>query len=157
MIQRAAFLINDTRSVTTSSPEETARLGERLAPYLRPGSVIALRGGLGAGKTCLTKGIARGLGIAEEVTSPTYTIISEYPAPPLILFHIDAYRLGGDDDFAALGGEEILYGKGISVIEWSERLPRSLPAEAITIDIEIADGENRIIHITGLDSAEGPG
>ncbi|GHV53804.1 tRNA (adenosine(37)-N6)-threonylcarbamoyltransferase complex ATPase subunit type 1 TsaE [Spirochaetia bacterium] len=143
--------------ITTSSPEETLQLGERLAPYLRPGSVVALRGGLGAGKTCLVKGIARGLGITEEVTSPTYTIISEYagtrfPFGTLPLYHIDAYRLTGDDDFAGLGGEEILYGSGISVIEWSERLPRSLPPEAITIDIEICGGENRTIRITGVDA-----
>jgi tRNA threonylcarbamoyladenosine biosynthesis protein TsaE len=144
-------------------------------PYLHPGSVIALRGGLGAGKTCLTKGIARGLGITEEVTSPTYTIISEYRGTMLpsggdcdggrdgrdggsgkiTLYHIDAYRLSGDDDFAGLGGEEILYGQGISVIEWSERLPHSLPPAAITIDIEITGGETRNIHITGLgDAAE---
>jgi tRNA threonylcarbamoyladenosine biosynthesis protein TsaE len=144
--------------VKTSSPEETVALGKRLAPYLHPGSVVALRGGLGAGKTCLVKGIAEGLGITEEVTSPTYTIISEYggtlsPFGALPFYHIDAYRLTGDDDFAALGGEEILYGKGVSVIEWSERLPQSLPSDAITIDIEISGGENRMIHITGL--AEG--
>ncbi|GHT63123.1 tRNA (adenosine(37)-N6)-threonylcarbamoyltransferase complex ATPase subunit type 1 TsaE [Spirochaetia bacterium] len=137
--------------VKTSSPEETLGLGERLAPYLRPGSVVALRGGLGAGKTCLVKGIARGLGITDEVTSPTYTIVSEY-AGGIPLYHIDAYRLTGDDDFAGLGGEEILYGSGISVIEWSERLPRSLPPEAITIDIEICGGENRTIRITGVDA-----
>ncbi|GHU88959.1 hypothetical protein FACS189476_07000 [Spirochaetia bacterium] len=137
--------------VKTSSPEETVVLGERLAPHLRPGSVLALRGGLGAGKTCLTKGIARGLGITEEVTSPTYTIISEYGGR-LPLYHIDAYRLTGDDDFANLGGEEILYGSGVAVIEWSERLPHSLPVDAITIDIEISGGEDRIIHITGLNA-----
>ncbi|GHU57429.1 hypothetical protein FACS189442_6390 [Spirochaetia bacterium] len=99
----------------------------------------------------MIKGIARGLGITEEVTSPTYTIISEYTGQ-VPLYHIDAYRLGGDDDFASLGGEEIIYGAGVSVIEWSERLPRSLPSEAITIDIEISGGENRTIRITGLDA-----
>ncbi|GHU92572.1 hypothetical protein FACS189479_01970 [Spirochaetia bacterium] len=143
--------------VKTSSPEETSRLGERLAPYLHPGSVIALRGGLGAGKTWLTKGIARGLGIPEEVTSPTYTIISEYAGKLLSFgkipfYHIDAYRLTGDDDFANLGGEEILYGGGVVVIEWSERLPHSLPPDTITIDIEISGGDDRIIHITGLNA-----
>jgi tRNA threonylcarbamoyladenosine biosynthesis protein TsaE len=143
--------------VKTSSPKETAALGERLAPYLHPGSVVALRGGLGAGKTCLTKGIARGLGIREEVTSATYTIISEYegtlfPFGKIPFYHIDAYRLTGDDDFVNLGGEEMLYGSGIAVIEWSERLPHSLPGDAITVDIEISGGENRIIHITGLDT-----
>jgi len=89
------------------SPDETAELGERLARRLGPGSVIALRGGLGAGKTCLVKGIARGLGITENVTSPTYTIISEY-AGAVPLYHIDAYRLSGDEDFENTGAGELL-------------------------------------------------
>ncbi|GHT97368.1 tRNA (adenosine(37)-N6)-threonylcarbamoyltransferase complex ATPase subunit type 1 TsaE [Spirochaetia bacterium] len=137
----------DPLTVHTASPEETIALGERIAPLLPPGSVIALRGGLGAGKTCFAKGIARGLGIREEVTSPTYTIISEY-AGRLPLYHIDAYRLEGDDDFSALGGEEFLYGRGITLIEWSERLPRSIPANAITIELELLSDGGRMIHIS---------
>jgi tRNA threonylcarbamoyladenosine biosynthesis protein TsaE len=92
------------------------------------------------GKTCLVKGIARFLGIREEVTSPTYTIISEYCAGPLPFYHIDAYRLAGDDDFEALGGEEYIYGEGISVIEWSERLKRSISRSAIVIEISLIEG-----------------
>jgi tRNA threonylcarbamoyladenosine biosynthesis protein TsaE len=107
-----------------------------------------MRGPLGAGKTCLAKGIARGLGIKEEITSPTYTIVSEYPAS-CPFYHIDAYRLSGDDDFASLGGEEFLYGEGISVVEWSDRIPSSIPPEALFVDIEIRGEEERNIRIAG--------
>jgi tRNA threonylcarbamoyladenosine biosynthesis protein TsaE len=138
----------------SSSPEETMVIGERIAGTLKKGTVIALSGGLGAGKTCLVKGIARGLGIREEVTSPTYTIISEYTVPEpasgfLYFYHIDAYRLKGDDDFSALGGEEIIFGEGISVIEWSERLPQSIPQDAVIIEIGLLGGDRRSIVIKG--------
>jgi tRNA threonylcarbamoyladenosine biosynthesis protein TsaE len=123
-------------------------LGERIAPLLPGGSVIALRGTLGAGKTCFAKGIARGLGIPEDVTSPTYTIIAEY-AGTLPLYHIDAYRLEGDEDFTALGGEEFLYGEGVSLIEWSERIPGSIPLEALTVEIEIQEDDRRNIRLSG--------
>jgi tRNA threonylcarbamoyladenosine biosynthesis protein TsaE len=134
----------------SAAPEETLRLGERIARRLRPGSVVALRGGLGSGKTCLTKGIARGMGIAETLTSPSYTIISEYRGD-VPLYHIDAYRLAGDDDFEQTGGMELIGGNGIAVIEWSERIPRSLPDDAITVSIEITGAEERRIRIAGLE------
>jgi tRNA threonylcarbamoyladenosine biosynthesis protein TsaE len=86
------------------------------------------------------------LGITEEITSPTYTIISEYEG----LYHIDAYRLAGDDDFAALGGEEYLRGEGITVIEWSERIPASLPDDAVTVDIRLNSDGRRCIEIQCL-------
>jgi tRNA threonylcarbamoyladenosine biosynthesis protein TsaE len=129
----------------SASPEETAAIGKEIARLLRQGSVVALRGGLGAGKTCLAKGIAAALGVAEEITSPTYTIVSEYQGI-LPFYHIDAYRLQGDDDFSGLGGEELLYGNGVSVIEWSERLSASLPKDAIIVEIAITGGDTR--HIT---------
>ncbi|MDR0386726.1 MAG: tRNA (adenosine(37)-N6)-threonylcarbamoyltransferase complex ATPase subunit type 1 TsaE [Treponema sp.] len=133
-------------TIVSGSPEETVAAGERLAGILKPGSVVALRGKLGAGKTCFTKGIARFLGIEEEVTSPTYTIVSEYGGK-IPLYHIDAYRLKGDDDFTALGGEEIIFGRGVSVIEWSERIPESIPAGAVIVELEILSGERRKITI----------
>jgi tRNA threonylcarbamoyladenosine biosynthesis protein TsaE len=135
---------NFPSSTFSSSPEETIKLGKRLAALLPGGSVVALRGGLGAGKTCFTKGIALGLGVAEVVTSPTYTIISQYEGR-VTLNHIDAYRLQGDDDFAALGADDLLYGNGVTVIEWSERIPRSIPSHALTIEFFILeDGRRRI-------------
>jgi tRNA threonylcarbamoyladenosine biosynthesis protein TsaE len=139
---------NSPINVLSRTPEETLALGERLAGFLAPGSVVALKGPLGAGKTCLAKGIARGLGIEEEITSPTYPIVSEYPGP-CPLYHIDAYRLSGDDDFTALGGEELIYGEGISVVEWCDRIPASIPPGALFVDIEIEGESARNIRITG--------
>jgi tRNA threonylcarbamoyladenosine biosynthesis protein TsaE len=127
-------------------------LGEYIAGFLEPGSVIALRGSLGSGKTCLAKGIARGLGITEIITSPTYTIISEYPGS-ITLYHIDAYRLAGDEDFEQIGGPELICGKGVSIIEWSERIPQSLPENTITIAFEITGPQTRVIRISGLEAA----
>ena len=151
-------------SIISSLPEETFALGTNLATILKKGSVIALKGPLGAGKTCLAKGIARGLHVEEELTSPTYTIISEYEGiisedsslkesferkncSNVRLYHIDAYRLGGNDDFSAIGGEEIVFGDGISIIEWSERIPGFIPNEAIRVDIGIQEDQKRHIRI----------
>ena len=141
---------------TSFCANETIALGERLAVLLERGSVVALRGPLGAGKTCLAKGIARGLGITEEVTSPTYTIVSEYgggfagtesQGGSVPVYHIDAYRLGGNDDFSAIGGEELVFGDGISIIEWGERIPYFISAEALRVDIEIRGDNERHISI----------
>lgn len=111
---------------------------------MRSGMVLALRGGLAAGKTTLTKGIAAGLGIAQDVTSPTYTLISEY-AGRLPLYHMDAYRLDGEEDFLALGAEEYLYGSGVCVVEWSERVQDALPENSARIELEaLPDGKRKI-------------
>jgi tRNA threonylcarbamoyladenosine biosynthesis protein TsaE len=141
--------------VISASPEDSAALGGSIARRLVPGSVVALRGGLGAGKTCLTKGIARGLGVEEEINSPTYTIVSEYETKEKTLFyHVDVYRLRGDEDFEALGGRDLFYGEGIAVVEWSERIPNSLPEGSIHIEIEILDGEKRRFRVSGIDRME---
>jgi tRNA threonylcarbamoyladenosine biosynthesis protein TsaE len=132
--------------ITTRSPEETLKLGEKLARFLKGGTVIALKGTLGAGKTCLAKGIARGLGVTETVTSPTYTIIHEYEGI-LPFYHIDAYRLSGDGEFDSLGAEELLYGEGVTVIEWSERIPRSIPRDAWTVELSLLKDGGRKIRI----------
>ena len=136
----------------SSSPEETFSLGRKAARFLGKGSVVALKGELGSGKTCLAKGIAKGLGIEEELTSPTYTIISEYElisgsGETVPVYHIDAYRLGGNEDFSYMGGEEIVFGNGISLIEWSERIFSFIPPEALKIDIEIVNDDKRLIRI----------
>jgi tRNA threonylcarbamoyladenosine biosynthesis protein TsaE len=122
-------------------------IGEKIAVGLGKGSVVALRGGLGAGKTCLAKGIARGLGIREELTSPTYTIVSEYAAGSLPFYHIDAYRLRGDDDFQAIGGDEYIHGKGIAVVEWSDRISASIPRSAVLVSISILRDGSRSIEV----------
>jgi tRNA threonylcarbamoyladenosine biosynthesis protein TsaE len=107
-----------------------------------------MRGGLAAGKTTLTKGIAAGLGVAEEVTSPTFTLLNEYEGG-LPFYHMDAYRLSGPEEFENLGTDEILYGTGVSVIEWSERVSDSLPEDANLIEIEILGGDSRSIRLSG--------
>ncbi len=137
----------------SNSPDETIALGKKIAASLNAGSVAAISGALGSGKTCLTKGIALGLGLTENITSPTYTIINEYqregsPA----LYHIDAYRLNCDKDFEDIGGIDIINSGGISIIEWSERIPNSIPKNSISISLEIKDALSRSIKIKGLDS-----
>jgi len=138
----------------SSSPQETEDFGRRLAAYLEPGSVLALSGGLGAGKTCLVKGIARALGLNENLTSPTYTIINEYSLKNRLegrsLYHIDAYRLKGDEDFDSTGAGECFSSGGITIIEWSERIPGSIPPGAIAINIEISGPESRVLRLRGL-------
>jgi len=145
---------NCLTEATCASPEETGALGERLARGLKPGSVVALYGGLGAGKTCLAKGIARGLGVTEAVTSPTYTIVCEYRAGQgdraFPLYHIDAYRLNGDEDFEGTGAGEVIGGDGITIIEWSERIPGSIPSDAIIVEIDITGPQSRGFRIRGL-------
>jgi tRNA threonylcarbamoyladenosine biosynthesis protein TsaE len=128
-----------------SSTEETVECGKRFAICLKKGSVVSLRGPIGAGKTYFAKGIAAGLGVKDEITSPTYTIVNEYMGEKSV-YHIDAYRLQGDDDFVALGGEEFFGGDGVVVVEWSERISASIPYDAIVIEIKILeDGKRRII------------
>jgi tRNA threonylcarbamoyladenosine biosynthesis protein TsaE len=138
----------------SSSPQETEDFGRRLASFLEPGSVLALSGGLGAGKTCLVKGIAGALGLNENITSPTYTIINEYSLKDRLdgcpLYHIDAYRLSGDEDFDSTGAGECFSSGGITIIEWSERIPGSIPESAISIDIEISGPQSRVFRLRGL-------
>jgi tRNA threonylcarbamoyladenosine biosynthesis protein TsaE len=128
----------------TSSSEATERLGEYIGSRLMKGDILALQGTLAAGKTTITKGIARGLGIDENVTSPTFTLISEYRGR-LPLYHMDVYRLDSTEDFINLGVEELLYGDGVCVIEWSEKVMAELPASSIIILLETeTDGKRSI-------------
>jgi len=143
--------------IASNSFEDTFAAGKRIAALLKPGSVIALCGALGSGKTCFVKGIAKGLGIDETITSPTYTIINEYNYQPeknekeAVFYHIDAYRLENDKDFEDIGGLDILNSNGISAIEWSGRISKSLPPDVITITIEITGADSRLIEVTGLE------
>ena len=113
------------------------------------GTVIALRGGLGAGKTTFAKGFARGLGVSEEVTSPTYTIVSEYEGR-LRLHHVDAYRLSGSEDFESIGGEDLVADEGgVCLIEWSERIEGALPARTAVADIAVEADGSRVLRLEG--------
>ena len=126
--------------------EATLQLGRRLAPLLKAGDCVALYGELGAGKTCLVRGLAQGLGIAEDqVASPSFSLINEYPGP-LPLFHMDCYRLNLDEEIEELGLEEYFDGPGITVIEWAERI-KELPGERLDISFSIPDETRRHIQI----------
>lgn len=124
------------------------RIGERIGNAALPGTIIAFRGGLGAGKTTMTKGIALGLGVTEDVTSPTYTIVSEYPGR-MPLLHVDAYRLSSGEEFETVGGRDIVDSDGLCVIEWSERIADALPPDVIVVELAVGPGNSRIITIEG--------
>ena len=132
----------------TASPEETEYVGARLAQQLQPGAVIAYRGDLGAGKTAFTRGLARGLGCSEPVTSPTYTIVNEYLSGWLPVFHFDMYRLDSSDDLFDIGWEDYLERGGICAVEWSENVADALE-NAIAVTIESLGGDRRRITIEG--------
>jgi tRNA threonylcarbamoyladenosine biosynthesis protein TsaE len=135
----------------TNSYEETFEFGMALGKILKKDSVVALKGPIGAGKTCLCAGICRALGVNEPVTSPTYTIIHEYEGA-FPVYHIDAYRLSGPEDFENSGGGEALCGGGVCLVEWSERISACLPPDAINIEIKIAGAAKREIRLAGLGS-----
>ena len=132
----------------TYSPEETEKIGEALAKSLQPGTVLAYRGDLGAGKTAFTRGLARGLGCKETVTSPTYTIVNEYLGGRLPLFHFDMYRLASSDDLWDIGWEDYLDREGVCAVEWSENVQDAME-DAITVTIEKLGENTRQITIEG--------
>ena len=132
----------------TYSPEETEALGEALGRRLRGGEIIAYYGGLGAGKTAFTRGLARGLDISARVTSPTYTIVNEYLGGRLPLFHFDMYRLSSADDLFDIGWEDYLLRGGVCAVEWSENVQEALE-NAITVRIEKRSDETREITVEG--------
>ena len=146
-----------TMQITTHSADETQALGEKLAERLRPGDVIAYFGDLGAGKTALTRGIAHGLGIEDNVTSPTYTIVNEYLSGRLPLFHFDMYRLSSSDELFDIGWEDYLARGGVCAVEWSENVVDALQdAIRVTIEKDPQQPDTRHITITGGDRFEAP-
>jgi len=134
----------------TNSPAETEKLGSALAAKLLPGTVIAYRGDLGAGKTAFTRGLAKGLGCTELVTSPTYTIVNEYLGGRVPLFHFDMYRLRSSDDLFDIGWEDYLERGGICAVEWSENVADALE-DTLTVTIEKLGADSRRITIEGGD------
>ena len=132
----------------THSPEETEALGARLAQRLFAGTVIAYRGDLGAGKTAFTRGLARGLGFQEQVTSPTYTIVNEYLGGRLPLFHFDMYRLRSADELFDIGWDDYLDRNGVCAVEWSENVAEALE-NPLTVTIEKLGETDRKITIEG--------
>jgi tRNA threonylcarbamoyladenosine biosynthesis protein TsaE len=134
----------------TNSPEETEKIGEMLAQKLAPGTIIAYQGDLGAGKTAFTRGLARGLGCTEQVTSPTYTIVNEYLRGRMPLFHFDMYRLRSADDLWGIGWDDYLDRGGICAVEWSENVVEAME-DAITVTIEKTGEDSRRITVEGVD------
>ena len=132
------------------SPAQTEDFAAAFASALRAGDVIAFEGDLGAGKTAFTRGLARGLGIAERVTSPTYTIVNEYPGGRLPLFHFDMYRLGGADELFELGWEDYLARGGVCAVEWSENVREAMEgAIVVRIEKDPEDKNSRRITVEG--------
>ena len=135
---------------TTHTPEETISLGEKIGNKLKKGDVIAMQGTLAAGKTTITKGIAKALGISDTITSPTFCLISEYYGK-MPLYHMDVYRLEGGEDFVNLGTADMIYGDGVSIIEWSEKIMDELPKRTIILRITPHDDGSRTIEIENWD------
>lgn len=136
--------------IISVSSHKTWEMARSIGEKLKPGDVLALSGELGSGKTCFTGGLARGLGVDNkyQITSPTFTLINEYPARHK-LFHFDVYRLNGYSEFEALGYEEYFSNDGIVVIEWAEKIAQILPPDVIFIQFEYIDENRRKIIVKG--------
>ncbi len=124
---------------------ETERLGLAVARHLKAGDVVALTGELGTGKTTLAKAIAKGLGIAQTLVSPTFTIVQEYEGGRLPLYHFDVYRVHGEEELFEIGFEEYLHAGGVCLIEWADLIEPLLPPDAIRIALSYAEGEDERI------------
>ena len=134
-----------------NSIEEITKLGKELGKILNPGDIICLTGDLGTGKTHITKGISEGLGITDNITSPTFTIVNEYNSGRLKLYHFDVYRVSDPDEIYAIGFDDYIFGDGVSIIEWANYIEEILPKEYLHIYItkDLSKGENyRKITIT---------
>ena len=148
--------MNVTRE--SRSEEETERFAAELAAAVPPGTVIALEGDLGAGKTAFARGFARGLGITEPVTSPTFTILQSYEGGRLPLWHFDLYRLEDESELDEIGYEDCFYGEGVSLVEWASRMPDCLPANAVHVEISRVPerGDDvRELRVSGFPAKEG--
>ena len=137
----------------TNSEQETIALGEKIGRLLKKGDIIAMQGTLAAGKTTITKGIARALEITDTITSPTFCLISEYYGR-MPLYHFDVYRLDGTEDFINLGADDMLYGDGVSIIEWSEKIMDELPSSTIILRLTPQEDGSRIIEIENWNNGE---
>ena len=135
-------------TIRTTCAEDTVLLGRKIGARLKAGDVLALTGPLAAGKTTLTKGLAQALGVSETITSPTFCLVSEYEGGRLPLYHFDVYRLEGAEDFANIGAEELLYGSGVCVVEWSEKVRTELPSSTIFLTISIESDGSRTVTIS---------
>jgi tRNA threonylcarbamoyladenosine biosynthesis protein TsaE len=132
------------QAFVTQSAEETRALGERLGAKLQPGAVVACIGELGAGKTCFLQGLARGLGVTSDVTSPTFVLVNHYRGR-VPVFHLDAYRTEALTEVLELGLEEMMHGDGVTVIEWADKILPLLPADTVMVRISGLGDEPRTV------------
>ncbi|OGP63413.1 MAG: tRNA (adenosine(37)-N6)-threonylcarbamoyltransferase complex ATPase subunit type 1 TsaE [Deltaproteobacteria bacterium RBG_13_53_10] len=137
--------------IKTNRVSETIWIGKRIGAFLQPGDVVALVGDLGTGKTHLIKGLAAGVGVKNttSVSSPSFTLINEYPGK-IPFYHMDLYRLQTETEAEELGLEEIFQGRGVTAIEWADKIPSLLPAETLCIRLRYTDAHTRSIEITGM-------
>lgn len=134
------------KTIYMKNEAETVGFGIELGQNAKPGTVIALTGDLGAGKTTLTKSIAKGLGIEDVITSPTFTIVKEYETGRLPLYHFDVYRIGDIDEMYELGYEEYFFGQGVCVVEWADLIDEIMPEDTLRINIEYGEKEGERIY-----------
>ena len=132
--------------ITIKSEEDSAKLGRKIGEKAEPGSVLALIGDLGTGKTTLTKYIAAGMGVSEVITSPTFNIVKEYRSGRIPLYHFDVYRIEDPEDMYEIGYEEYFYGDGLCVVEWADMIEELLPGDAAVIKMEYSDTEGERIY-----------
>ena len=137
--------------IITNNELETVLEGEKLGRTLSPGDVVAMRGGLGAGKTAFIRGLAAGLGVVTSITSPTFTIVNECPGK-IPLFHFDMYRIGNENELHDIGWDDYLNQGGVCAVEWSENIQNALPHNAIVVQIESLGGDIRRLEIYGVES-----
>ena len=146
---------SETMKLISRSVQDTLAIGRALAQRMEAGSIVCLFGPLGSGKTVFTKGIAMGLGIPqEEVSSPTFVLIREYPKARIPLFHFDLYRLENKRQIQALGYEEYFYDEGVAVVEWAQRLGMLIPKEYLKVELSVLPGTKRGLEFTAV--GEGP-
>lgn len=139
----------DIHTFKSCSERETKEIGRRVGSACGAGSVISLRGPLGAGKTVIAKGIAEALHITEAIVSPTFTLVQEYEGT-MPMHHMDLYRIDGVEEFGGIGGEELLYSEGVTLIEWSEKIEEILPAHTIRVQVTIDADGCRTITVSGV-------
>ncbi len=136
------------RTVVCRTADDMETLGRSIGATCKAGTVISLRGSLGAGKTVFAKGVARSLGIDEAIVSPTFTLVQEYEGR-LPMYHMDLYRITSEDDFQMIGGEDMLYSDGVCLIEWSEVIDGLLPKGTLYVEITVNDDQSRTVKMTG--------